>query len=213
MKLWSDSFIDSTAIPEEFAFAAIAPVRHVALSKNLNPHLAWNDVPESVKSFALICHDKTAPSQSDDVNQEGKEIPDDLPRVDFFHWLLIDIPTDMREIVAGSISREITPRGKPGPKIPGCVSGMRHGINDYTSWFSSDPDMRGEYYGYDGPCPPWNDSLVHHYAFTLYALDIAQLNVAGKITGMEVRQAIKGHVLSEARIIGHYTLNPRLITQ
>jgi hypothetical protein len=29
--------------------------------------------------------------------------------------------------------------------------------------------MAGSYFGYDGPFPPWNDSLVHHYVFTLYA--------------------------------------------
>ena len=34
--------------------------------------------------------------------------------------------------------------------------------------------MFGDYYGYDGPCPPWNDELVHRYVFTLYALDVAQ---------------------------------------
>jgi len=31
--------------------------------------------------------------------------------------------------------------------------------------------MKGTYFGYDGPAPPWNDSVVHHYAFTLYAVD------------------------------------------
>ena len=32
--------------------------------------------------------------------------------------------------------------------------------------------MSGDYFGYDGPCPPWNDSIVHHYVFTVYALDV-----------------------------------------
>jgi phosphatidylethanolamine-binding protein (PEBP) family uncharacterized protein len=41
-------------------------------------------------------------------------------------------------------------------------------------WFAGDNDMRGDYYGYDGPCPPWNDEIVHRYVFTLFALDVAE---------------------------------------
>lgn len=94
-------------------------------------------------------------------------MPASLPRVDFFHWLLLDIPASTVEIAAGSQSDGVTPRGKAGPNAP---SAYRHGINDYTGWFAADEQMKGEYYGYDGPCPPWNDTLVHHYIFTVYAL-------------------------------------------
>ena len=45
---------------------------------------------------------------------------------------------------------------------------------DYTGWFADDPQMSGQYFGYDGPFPPFNDSLVHHYVFTLYALNVAR---------------------------------------
>ncbi|MDR1529147.1 MAG: YbhB/YbcL family Raf kinase inhibitor-like protein [Burkholderiales bacterium] len=211
MKLWSNSFVDQAAIPAEFAFVAIDPTRHVALSENTNPHLAWDETPTGTQSLVLICHDKDVPSRGDDVNQEGREVPDSLPRVDFFHWILIDIPPTWREIEAGSHSHGVTPRGKAGPVIPNIDNGMRHGINDYTGWFANDPDMRGEYYGYDGPSPPWNDSLVHHYIFTLYALDIAKLEIGGQITGPVVREAIKKHILAESAITGRYTLNPRLI--
>ena len=57
--------------------------------------------------------------------------------------------------------------------------GARQGVNSYTSWFASDHDMSGDYFGYDGPCPPWNDALVHRYVFTLYALDVATLACKG----------------------------------
>ena len=211
MKLTSSSFRDGAAIPGEFAFAVIAPGTHVALSGNRNPHLAWGDVPEGTKSFALICHDKDVPSRGDDVNQEGREVPASLPRVDFFHWTLINIPASTREVAAGGHSNGVTARGKPGPQVSADLSGLlRHGINDYTGWFAGDKDMAGDYYGYDGPCPPWNDSLVHHYYFTLYALDVPQLNVSGTLTGQAAREAIRGHVLAEARLSGTYTLNPKL---
>ena len=75
-------------------------------------------------------------------------------------------------------------------------------------WFASDHDMSGDYYGYDGPCPPWNDSIPHHYVFTVYALDVVQLGVSGKFRGPDVRNAMKGHVLAEAKVTGVYSLNP-----
>ncbi|RJG07166.1 YbhB/YbcL family Raf kinase inhibitor-like protein [Noviherbaspirillum cavernae] len=209
MKLWSDSFKDGGAIPGEFAFCVIDPVNHVAMSANKNPHLAWSDLPSGTKSLALICHDVDVPSRGDDVNQEGKSVPVDLPRVDFFHWTLIDLPVDTPVIAAGQYSNSITPRGKSGPEVPN-GRGTRHGLNDYTGWFAGDADMSGEYFGYDGPCPPWNDSIVHRYVFTLYALDIERVPVDGKFTGQQVRDAIKGHVLGEASITGIYTLTPTL---
>ena len=208
MKLWSRSFADMTVLPGEYAFGVPDPAQHVALSGNRNPHFAWGDVPAATQSFAMICHDKDVPSRGDDVNQEGREVPATLPRVDFFHWVLIGIPAAQREINEGSQSNGITPRGKPGPQAPG---NLRHGLNDYTSWFADDSNMRGDYYGYDGPCPPWNDSIMHHYIFTLYALDTAGLQVSGTLTGATVRTAMQGHILAQAALTGLYTLNPRLV--
>jgi Raf kinase inhibitor-like YbhB/YbcL family protein len=212
MKLWSDSFKDGTAIPGEFAFCVVDPATHVAMSSNKNPHLAWSDLPAGTKSLVLICHDVDVPSRGDDVNQEGKTVPADLPRVDFFHWTLIDLPADTPVIAVGQYSREITPRGKSGPEVSN-GKGARQGINDYTGWFANDPGMSGDYFGYDGPCPPWNDSILHHYTFTLYALDIPRVPVEGKFTGQQVRDAIKGHVLGQAAITGTYTLNPSVQTK
>jgi hypothetical protein len=207
MKLTSDSFKDGAAIPGEFAFAVPDAKNHVALSSNRNPQLVWTDVPEGTESFALIVHDPDVPSKGDDVNQEGREVPASLPRVDFYHWMLIDIPAEVREIAAGSQSDGVTPHGKRGPAVSG---GMRHGINNYTQWFASDPQMEGDYFGYDGPCPPWNDLIVHHYIFTLYALDINELALEGEVTAENVRAAMKGHVLGEATLTGTYSLNPKV---
>lgn len=205
MKLTSTSFADGQAIPGEFAFCIPDASHHVCLGKNLNPQLAWDEVPQGTQSFVLICHDPDVPSQGDDVNQEGRSVPATLPRVDFFHWVLADLPAELREIKAGEFSSEVLPRGKPGPLA---AHGARQGINSYSDWFAGDHDMNGDYYGYDGPCPPWNDEIVHHYVFTLYALDLATLATEGKPTGTQVREAIKGHVLAEARLTGLYRLNP-----
>ena len=73
--------------------------------------------------------------------------------------------------------------------------------------------MEGKYHGYDGPAPPWNDAIVHHYVFTLYALDIPHPHVQGELTGPNIRAALEGHVLAKATMTGTYSLNPRLITK
>jgi Raf kinase inhibitor-like YbhB/YbcL family protein len=207
VQLRSKSFVDGATIPGEFCFAVTDPKSHVALSKNRNPQLGWSDVPPKTQSFALIVHDPDVPSRGDDVNKEGREVPASLARVDFFHWLLWDLPTSAREIAAGSQSDGVVAHGKPGPDAPG---GFRHGLNSYTDWFAGDKDMKGDYYGYDGPCPPWNDSIVHHYVLTLFALDVPKLSVASPLVGPNVRTALKGRVLAEARITGTYSLNPRV---
>jgi Raf kinase inhibitor-like YbhB/YbcL family protein len=68
--------------------------------------------------------------------------------------------------------------------------------------------MKGNYFGYDGPCPPWNDSIRHRYVFTLFALDIPRVPVEGAFTGQQVREAIAGHILAQASLTGTYSLNP-----
>lgn len=205
MRITSNSFQDGQRIPGEFAFAVAHPTDHVALSENRNPHLAWDDVPEGTRSFVVICHDPDVPSVGHDVNQEGREVAADLPRVDFFHWILVDIPASTREIAAGSHSHGVTPRGKSVASVTG---DGRHGINDYTAWFSGDEPMRGDYYGYDGPCPPWNDTLVHRYVFTVYALGTPTLAVDGPLDGRSARAALAAAaVLGEAHLTGLYTLN------
>jgi Raf kinase inhibitor-like YbhB/YbcL family protein len=205
MHLTSDSFTDSAAIPGDYAFCVAAATGHVSLSANRNPHLAWQDAPAGTRSFALLCVDPDVPSRGDDVNQEGCSVPADLPRVDFFHWVLIDLPATTSSIAAGAHSDRVTPNGKPGPRRD---DGSRHGLNDYTGWFAGDEVMKGNYFGYDGPCPPWNDSIVHHYQFTLYALDLPCLAVEGDFTGAQVREAMAGHILAEAGFSARYSLNP-----
>ena len=209
MKLTSSSFDDGGAIPAQYAFCAPDPSSHVTLSKNENPQLAWRNVPMGTKSFAIVCHDPDVPSRGDDVNKEGRVVPKSLPRVDFFHWVMVDLPASTTELKEGEFSRGFTAHGKPGPDVGG--AGARHGLNDYTGWFAGNEEMAGNYFGYDGPFPPFNDSLIHHYVFTVYALGVERAPVEGKFTGAQVREAIYPHVLAEATHSGTYTLNKRLI--
>ena len=174
MKISSRSLTDGQPIDGNYAFCVPAAEGHVALSSNRNPHIAWSDLPAGTRSLVLICHDPDVPSRGDDVHQEGRSVPADLPRVDFFHWVLVDVHPSVSGITEGSVSDRVTPRGKPtGPTELGV-----RGKNDYTDWFAGDPDMEGVYGGYDGPAPPWNDERVHRYVFTVYALDIETLGLS-----------------------------------
>ena len=212
MKLWSDNWPNGNRIAERFAAGRLTGDEGVGFADNLNPHLAWNEMPEGTRSLVLICHDFDVPSKGDDVNQPGREVPADLPRVDFFHWVLVDLPPLPTSIGEGEYSRGFTARGKPGPEVAkDAVGGARHGLNDYTGWFAGHAQMAGQYFGYDGPFPPFNDSLVHHYVFTLYAVDVPRLPLEGVFTGTQVREKLAGHMLGEATFSGTYTLNRRLL--
>jgi len=203
--LMSSSFVHGRRIPEEFAFCAPDAAQHVRMSSNRNPHLRWTGVPSTAKSLVLLCVDVDVPTRADDVNQEGRVVPADLPRANFWHWVMVDIPPTVSEIAAGAAADGIHARGKAAPRGP---AGSRQGLNDYTLWFAGDPAMQGKYFGYDGPCPPWNDTLLHHYHFTLYAIGLERCPVEGEFTGQQVQEAIARHVLAEARLTGTYSLNP-----
>ena len=205
MKLVSNDVADGARLPHEFAFGVPDPVEHLRLGRNRNPHLAWSGAPAGTRSFVLLCIDTDVPTRADDVNKEGRVIRASLPRTAFHHWTMVDIPPTVTEIAAGACSDGIVARGKQSPPGP---AGSRQGLNDYTHWFAGHPEMGGQWYGYEGPCPPWNDELLHHYHFIVYATDLDRCPVDGAFTGTDVERAIAGHVLAEARLTGTYSLNP-----
>jgi len=207
MRLISHSFRNGGVIPGRCAFAVRAPKGHVRLAANRNPHLAWSGAPAGTKTFVLICTDSDAPTKPDDVNKEGREVPAKLPRAEFIHWTMVDITSNVTRIGEGECSQGVTAKGKKEPKG---LAGSRQGINDYTGWFKGDKSMAGNYLGYDGPCPPWNDSIAHSYRFEVFATDLERCAVDGAFTAAQVHAALKGHVLGSASITGRYAINPRI---
>jgi Raf kinase inhibitor-like YbhB/YbcL family protein len=197
---------DGQPIPEDFAFGVYSEQDHMSFGPNKNPEVTWDKVPEGTKSFVIIMFDPDVPSIADDANQEGKVVSKDIPRVDFFHWLLVDVPAGSSRIPEGVDSDGVIPKGKdPGPGPVGI-----RGVNNFTQFLAGNPDMAGTYGGYDGPCPPWNDEIMHHYHYEVYALDVESLGLSGEFDGAAVREAMEGHVLASARVTGTYTLNPDL---
>ena len=175
---------------------------------NRNPQIAWSNPPLGTKSLIVICEDNDVPADFSKANVEGETIPADAPRTSFIHWVLVDIVPEEPCIDAATLSKGISPRGKRGPA---CANGMRQGLNDYTDAFKGDPNNEGHYYGYDGPCPPWNDERVHRYVFTVYAVDFPLLPLKGNFNGRDVKEAMKGHILASTSTVGTYTLNPKLL--
>ena len=173
------------------------------MSGNRNPHLRWTGVPSTARSLVLLCVDVDVPTRADDVNKEGRMVPADLPRTNFWHWVMVDIPPPVSEIPAGSALGRRSRRAASATR-----AGRRARARDSTitrCGLPAMPDMAGKYFGYDGPCPPWNDALLHHYHFTLYATDLARCPVDGEFTGQQVQDAIAQHVLAEARLTGTYS--------
>lgn len=97
--------------------------------------------------------------------------------VDFVHWVIFNIPPSATGL----------PEGLEG--IGTLEGGMVQGTNDY-----------GEL-GYGGPCPP--SGQTHTYIFTLYALDTA-LDLPAGASAFSLRQAMEGHILSQAEFAGSY---------
>ncbi|TDV26155.1 YbhB/YbcL family Raf kinase inhibitor-like protein [Stenotrophomonas sp. CC22-02] len=202
MQLSSNSLTHGAPIDRAFAAGdanGFAPDR--------NPHLAWSGAPAGTRSFLLVCVDPDVPTVPETVGRSDMSVPRDQPRCDFVHWVMADIPATVQEIAAGSCSDGFVVKGKPAPAGP---DGSRQGLNDFTGWFAGNPDMAGDYLGYDGPYPPFNDERVHRYFFRVFALDVASLDLPARFTAADAYRAMHGHVLAEAALHGTYTLNAAL---
>lgn len=204
MQLSSKSLADGKPIPQTNAMGKPG-TDGPQPSANKSPHLAWSGAPSGTKSFAITCIDVDVPTKPDDVNKQGRTVPYDLPRAEFVHWLLANIPAATTELREGLDADGITAKGKPGGAKPYGLPG----VNDYTGWFAGDANMAGTYHGYDGPWPPFNDERLHHYVFTVYALDVEKLDLTQDFTLADFRRASQGHVLAEAKLTGSYAIYPK----
>ena len=141
MYVTSKSFQPYGFIPARCAFGQWDPATKFALAGNRNPHLAWGDVPDGTESFAIICYDTEVPTVGTDVNQEGRTVPLDLPRTTFFHWVLLDLPPNLREVREGLHSLGVTPQGKTSQTSPD--GGRATGINPYGDVTHSSRGLTG----------------------------------------------------------------------
>jgi Raf kinase inhibitor-like YbhB/YbcL family protein len=101
----------------------------------------------------------------------------DAPGGTWVHWILYDLPAEVSKLA------EALPRNQYTP------AGAKQGQNSFG------------HLGYGGPCPPAGNP--HRYFFRLYALD-SQLDLKPGATRNEVEEAMRGHVVAEARLMGTY---------
>ena len=97
------------------------------------------------------------------------------PKMTWVHWVLYNLPPD-----SPGLPEDIAPQNLP--------SGTKEGLNDWKRT------------GYGGPCPPIGR---HRYFHKLYALD-AVLEGLGTPTKAQVLEAMKGHVIARAELVGTY---------
>lgn len=100
----------------------------------------------------------------------------DAPGDTWVHWLLFNVSGTVTQLAEGASGTGSLP------------SGSAEGTN---SWGRR---------GYGGPCPP---SGVHRYYFRAYALDRV-LDLEPDATAVGLREAMTGHVLAEATLMGQY---------
>jgi Raf kinase inhibitor-like YbhB/YbcL family protein len=189
-----DGLTSSGALPRSAAFCA--PPGDTKPPGNESPPIRWSTGPAGTKSYVLLMTDLDVPRDLSLINKPGVTIPADAPRMDIYHWVLVDLPPSITTLAAGADGKGAVPGGKPIAPSP---MGVR-GTNDYWPLFNRNPKMpaalKGPYAGYDGPCPPGNDLRVHRYRFDVYALDVASLALSGQFFAPAVLAAMKGHVLA-----------------
>ena len=109
---------------------------------------------------------------------DDPDAPTDEPWV---HWVIYGLPPEITGL----------PEGVPTTEIVEAPSAIQ-GVNGWP----------GRVIGYNGPMPPPGHG-VHHYHFTLYALDVA-LELAPGASKAELLAAMDGHILATGELIGTY---------
>lgn len=100
------------------------------------------------------------------------------PNTPWVHWIVYDIPATVNKLAQGQLFDAFP---------------AQQGKNSYKNT------------KYDGACPP-KGSGVHHYHFTLYALSIPTLYVEKTPDKAVALEAMQGHILAQAEIIGTYEI-------
>jgi len=93
IKLRSTAFEEGGMIPEQYTCD----------SKDISPPLAWESVPDSTKSIALICDDPDAPMGT------------------WVHWVLFNLPANIKELTENIPPQEIL------------ANGAKQGTNDFRN--------------------------------------------------------------------------------
>lgn len=149
----SPAFADGDEIPDA----------HSDYGDGLSPELKWSGVPPATRSLAVVAED-----------------PDARQKPPFTHWLLYNLPADLRELPASI---------PPDARLPQFTGALQGRASNGTI-------------GYFGPRPPKDDS-PHHYHFEVFCLD-SPLDLGPGADRDQMIEAMDGHVLAKGELVGVY---------
>ncbi len=152
-KLLSNAFENGKVIPTRYANTGITG------GKNISIPLKWENPPKETKSFAVSIIDLHPIANN------------------WVHWLIINIPFTVNEIVEGASNTN---------KIPA-------GAKELNNTFGLT--------GYGGPQPPKGSGL-HKYEVTIYALDVEKLELDKHTSNSTFKKAIEDKVIATAKTVG-----------
>jgi Raf kinase inhibitor-like YbhB/YbcL family protein len=146
-------------IPKSFEFNGFG-----CAGDNKSPALKWSGAPKGAKSFAVTVYDPDAPTGSG-----------------WWHWMVINIPADVKELAgnAGVANSTTLPKGAVQSRID-------FGVN---AW--------------GGVCPPPGDK-PHRYIFTVHALKVEKLEVPADATAALTGYMINANSIGKASFTAKY---------
>ncbi|MDQ8014075.1 MAG: YbhB/YbcL family Raf kinase inhibitor-like protein [Flavobacterium nitrogenifigens] len=130
--------------------------------ENQSPQLSWKNAPEGTKSFSVTMYDPDAPTESG-----------------FWHWVVVDIPANVSELVTNAGTKNLVPKG------------AIQSVTDYGIK------------GFGGPCPPVGHGY-HQYIITVYALKTDKLGTDENTNPAVVGFNLWNQTLAKASIVAYY---------
>lgn len=99
----------------------------------------------------------------------------------WWHWVVFNIPAGVHELKtdAGNPQKDLAPKGS---------------IQSLTDYGTT---------GFGGACPPKGDK-PHRYVFTVFALDVAKLDLDAKAQPALVGFFLNQHAIAKASLISYY---------
>jgi ribose transport system ATP-binding protein len=149
---------------------SIIPERYAEDSR-ISPRLLWSGVPEGTLSLAVSVTDPDLPSELN------------FPRA-FAHWLVHDIPSQVRELPEGASRTALMP------------APARELNSDFATL-----EIPGFGRGYGGPWPP---DRRHRYVFRLYALKVERLEMRDTATLEDFSAAVLPVTIDTASFVAYY---------
>lgn len=156
LSVTSPAFTDGADLPASADFA----------QDNISPALSWSGGPSGTASYVVSCYDPDAPTPSG-----------------FWHWMIVGIPADVTELVAGA--------GAEGSTALPAGAVQLH--NDFG------------FAGFGGAAPPPGDR-PHRYMFAVHALDTDETGIEADFSPAKASFTFLGHVIGRGTLTGMYSL-------